>query len=458
MAQLVTWAITIVVIRLLSPEDYGLMALAYVFIEFLTMLNELGLGAAVVQRKKIDNKSLRSLFGLVLIVGILFYLILVVTAPLISSFYNEPRLIYLIRVLALQFLIIGFSVLPKSLLQREMKFKQRAIVDLTSAISGSIMTLVLALTGFGVWALVFGTLVIRVVAMVGFNIAHPFICIPHIDIKGAWPYLSFGGLVTVAMLVRHLFSQSDILIIGKMLDKDLLGYYAVGLMLATLPMEKVSGIIAQVAFPAFSAVQSEKEIISRYFLKAVRVMSFVAFPVLWGISSVAPEIVQVFLGEKWIQAILPLKIISLIIPLRMVSILMSNAVLGIGRADILLLTYIIPLIVMPSAFYIGSFWSVFGVSLAWTIGFPLAFFLNLCLVAKVLNISFYNILKAMQIPFFSAFIMYFGVFFIKEIPIMNTQIVFRMSILIAFGVLVYFIMTFFLNRRGLKEIIELVKA
>ncbi|MCJ8502099.1 lipopolysaccharide biosynthesis protein [Desulfatitalea alkaliphila] len=456
LAQLITWCITIVIIRLLSPEDYGLMALAGVFVAFLALLNELGLGAAIVQRKHIDNSTLSSLFGLVLLVGTLFYLIMFFSAPLIAEFYNDHRLVSLVKVLALEFMINSFAVIPRAQLLRDMKFRQIAIVDFSSAISGSVLTLILALMGYGVWALVWGTLTIRIISTLGFNISQPIMYLPRISMRGMKSFVIFGGYVTVGRILWYLYSNADTLIIGKMLGKDLLGFYSVGLMLATMPMEKVSGIINQVAFPAFSSVQTDIELVGRHFLKAVRVMSFITFPVLWGISSISPEIIQVFLSEKWLQAVVPMQIIALIIPLRMISNLMSTAVFGVGRADVSFMLVVIPSALLPIAFFVGSHWGLLGVSLSWLLVFPFVFTLQILLTIRVLKVAFLSIFKAISMPLISGAVMYGSVFFIRSLSTLDINIL-QMLLLIFSGALSYMIITLVINRFGLREVANLVK-
>lgn len=457
LAQLITWAITIIVIRLLSPEDYGLMSLSMVFVSFLAMLNELGLGAAVIQSKNINHSTLRSLFGLVLIASLIFYFMLAISSPLIAEFYEDPRLISLILILSLQFLFIGLSVLPQSLLLREMKFRQIAIVDFLSAIAGSITTLALALAGFGVWALAWGSLMNRVASMIGLNIAQPFFYLPSIKIKGMWKFFSFGGYVTFSRIIWYVYSRTDVLIIGKVLGKELLGFYSVGLMLASLPMDKVSGIISRVAFPAFSSVQTEPWLAGQHFLKAVRVISFFSIPVLWGISSIAPEIIEIFLGEKWVEAALPMQLIALVIPLRMISSLMTTAATGVGRPDINLYITLYPLVLMPPAFFVGSYWGLFGVSLAWILIFPIVFCLETALFIKSIDLGFNDVLKAIQLPFLSGLFMYCGVYFLKIAPILQAEIMMKTSLLVCCGAVIYILMSLFVNRNGVNEVRALVK-
>ena len=458
LGQLATWGVTIIVIRLLSPEDYGLMELAGVFVVLLAMLNEMGMGAAVVQRKEIDDKILRAIFGWILVSSLCFYFLLTIAAPFIARFYSESRLELIIRVLSVQLLLTIFSVLPSSLLQRNMEFRKIAGIEFVSSIAGSFTTLALALSGYGVWALVWGILTIRLVNVVGVNVALPFLRLPIISINGMRGLLSFGGYVTLSRILWSLYSRADTLIIGKILGKELLGLYSVGMYLASLPMEKVSGLINQVAFPAFASVQSDKKLATLHFLKAVRIMCFFAFPVLWGISSIAPEIVAIFLGEKWIAAVLPVRIIALIIPIRMVSNLMDPAVLGVGRADISVRFVICAFIIMPSAFLLGSMWGLLGVSMSWIVAFPVVFILNLLQVKKVLELRLLDVFKAMQIPFIAGVVMYGGLQVIRETAIMDFNSIQKMIALVAVGSFIYILLTLVFNQKILFEIKDLSKT
>ena len=451
LGQLITWGITIIIIRRLSSTDYGLMSLTSVFVEFLAMINELGLGAAVIQNKNMTPRALRSLFGMLLILSVLFYLLLAGAAPFIADFYEDSRLTALIQVLAIQFLFMGFTVLPQSLLLRSMAFRKIATIDFTAAILGSASTLLLVLNGHGVWALVWGTLVIRLVSMIGLNLAHRPLGLPSLEFKEIRAFFSFGGYVTLSRILWYLYTRADILIIGKLLGKEILGFYAVGTYLATLAMEKVSGIINQVAFPAFSSVQSDPDVAGRHFLKALRVMSFISFPVLWGISAVAPEFVDLFLGSKWAAAVIPLKIIALVVPVRMLSNLMHPTLLGLGHPGMSFLNSLVAFVVMPIAFVIGSFWGLLGVSLAWVMAFPFVFFLNIFRAFKVLNITFQDVLKAMWIPLFSAIIMY-ACLLLFRFSLPQISLVLKLFLLVVSGVLVYSGLMFLLNREGLQEV------
>ena len=456
LSQLITWSITIIVMRLLSPGDYGLMAMAWVFIGFLTLLNELGLGAALIQKQEINENTLRQTFGMLLLLNFSLFLILLLIAPLVGYFFNEQRVVAIVRLLSVQFLMMPFSIIPQSLLTREMDFKKMSIVEFIAALSGSGITLWLALKGWGVWSLVWGSMTILLVRTIGLNLVCPYLSIPIFSIKGMAPIITFGGYVTVTNILWFFYTQADIFIIGRLLGKEMLGFYSVAMTLSCLPMDKTSGIINQVAFPAFSSIQNDPEKIGLYFLKAVRMMSFIAFPLLWGMSSIAPEVVATLLGNKWQLAALPFQLLCLVISIRMISNLMSPALLGVGRPEISFYNVLLASLVMPICILVASHWGIVGVSVAWILIFPLIFLCYLFRAAPVLQIRWVEVLAAMTRPALAAGIMYIIIMAIKTLFRTDVNSISNLVLLITVGILVYGGVIISMNRQGYREVIGLM--
>jgi len=455
--QIVTWAITIVVMRLLSPGDYGLLAMASVFVAFLAMMAAAGLGPAIVQSAAIDDAALRQLFGLIMALNAILCLLLFAAAPLIANFFHEPRLTAIIQVLSFQFVISGFAVIPEALLGRALRFKARALVDLLSNVTGGVVTLILAWRGHGVWSLVVGAMVIVCGKSIGLNLAYPYLRRPSFSLKGARPMLAYGGNVTASRMLWFFYSQADMFIAGKLLGKEALGYYSVAMHLASLPVQKISGVLNQVAFPAFAQIQRDPELVSRHMLKAVRILCFFAFPVLWGISSVAPEVVHLLLGPKWDAAILPLQVLPAIMPFRMISNLLPSAVDAVGRPDISVKNLITASVVMPAAFLIGGQWGIKGLCAAWVIGFPLVFLANLRRALPVIHIRMGSFLQPMVQPALSGLAMYAAVFATGRVIPWAIDGFSRLAILVGVGALAYAAMALSTNRSGVQEVLRAVR-
>jgi len=455
--QVVTWGITIVVMRILNPSDYGLLAMASVFVAFLSMMAAAGLGPAIVQAVQIDDGKLRQLQGLILILNVALFMLLFLTAPLIAVFFEESRLKDIVRVLSFQFVISGFSVIPESLLGRALMFKIRAQVDLISNIAGGGMTLVLALSGSGVWALVAGAMVSATGKAIGLNLATPYFRWPNFSLNGIWPLIAFGGHVTTARVLWFFYSQADMIIAGKLLGKEVLGFYSVAMHLASLPVQKISGVINQIAFPAFSQIQRDSQVVSGQFLKAAHTLSFFAFPVLWGVSSVAPELVLLLLGTQWTPAVLPLQVLPAIMPLRMISNFLPSAVDAVGRPDITVKNLISASLLMPGAFLVGAQWGIEGLCIAWLIGFPIVFYGNLLRTLPAIRVNIGDLLRAMARPALNSMVMYAAVVWTGKVMLLNTTHTQRLSLMILVGVIVYGVLTMATNRNGCRMVTGLLR-
>jgi O-antigen/teichoic acid export membrane protein len=457
-SQMITWAITLIVIRILTPEDYGLLAMATVFVVFLAAFSEFGLGAAVIQKADVDEQLLQRVFGATLIIHFLMAAVLALAAPLIATFYAEPRVIPVIRVLSLQFILAAFAVIPNAQLQRRMEFRNRSLLDLSGAVIGSVITLTMALAGEGVWALVAGTLVVQIWKTIGLNWLAPFLHWPAFSVQGLRSVLRFGGQVTASQVLWVFFSQVDVVICGKWLGKETLGFYSVAMHIASLPTQRVLGIINQVAFPTFSRMQNDVRKVGENVLLGIRILSFFAFPLMWGISSIAQEIVEVILGPKWASSAIPLQVLGLIMPLRMMNNFVPAAIQGMGRSDILLRNAIWASVILPLTFLIGVNWGLLGISLTWLVASPLLFLQSMLRILPVLGLRMSQLIKAMVPAAGAGFIMYVAVTTIRYIFMAGQEGALRLCVLIVVGGLTYCAMSFALNRKGTQEVLEMLQS
>lgn len=455
--QIVTWAITIVVMRLLSPGDYGLLAMASIFVAFLAMMAAAGLGPAIVQSAAIDDAKLRQVFGLIMAINAILCLLLFSAASLIADFFNQPRLIGIIQVLSFQFVISGFAVIPEALLGRALRFKERALVDLLSNVTGGVVTLALAWHGYGVWSLVVGAMVIVCAKSVGLNVTCPYLSWPSFSLKGARPMLAYGGNVTASRILWFFYSQADMFIAGKLLGKEALGYYSVAMHLASLPVQKISGVLNSVAFPAFAKIQQSPQLVASHFLKAIHILSFFAFPVLWGISSVAQELVHLLLGTKWTSAILPLQVLPAIMPLRMISNFLPSVTDAVGKPKISVRNLLFASVIMPTAFLIGSQWGVTGLCIAWLLGFPLVFLSNVLRVLPSINLTLLELLRAFMRPCLAGLLMYGAVTAGSQMLQPHLAASARLPILVVLGVLTYGLTVMVIDRDGCKAVLGLLR-
>jgi O-antigen/teichoic acid export membrane protein len=242
-----------------------------------------------------------------------------------------------------------------------------------------------------------------------------------------------------------------------MMGKEILGIYEIALFMACLPMDKITGIINQVAFSAFSSIQNDIQLAGTHYLKAVRILSVFSFPVFWGISCLSSEIIAVFLGPKWVEAALPLQIIAVVIPLRMVRNMMSPALFGLGYSKIVCANEAIGVVLMASAFYVASRYGLTGVSFVWLFAYPLVFILSLPPTAKALKLRILDVVKGMFRPALAGLVMIIMVELTRRTLPADYSMVVRMVVCIVVGAFVYLAVAVITNRRGLEEVMGLLR-
>jgi len=443
--QLISWISTIVVIRLLSPSDYGLMAMATSFLSFLAFMSELGIGASIIQAKEITEEEIRHIFGLVIVSSVFFMIVGHFGAPLIALFYNEPRIVPIMRVMNLTFFLMALYIVPQSIFIRQMNFKVKSQIDIAANVCGAILTVGFALNGTGVWTLVVGPIFGHLFRAVGFNVVSGSRLKPLFSYQRTKPFMSFGLTITGDRLAHYLYAQADTIIVGKFLGNSLLGIYSVALNLASLPMEKVLPIITQVSFASYSRIQTETERIGKNIFRTIQALSLVGFPLFFGMASVAPIGIRFILGEKWEAIVVPFQLLCLMMPLKALGPVLPPAVFAIGKPKVNLVNMIITAFIMGVAFLIGVKGGILGVCTAWIVAYPVVFLITSWRSLKVLGLSLKDFLLEIKFPFLASLLMLICLELLKFAPILSQDLS-ALVILPLFGAVLYLSLLLFFKR------------
>jgi O-antigen/teichoic acid export membrane protein len=457
-AQLLNWTVTLVVIRLLSPEDYGLMSMTTALVGLLGIFSDLGLGLSVVQSKELDEPLLRKIYGMVLVSHVALFALLFAAAPLLAAGFGEPQLVPLVQVISTQFALTAVAWVPSAIMTRQLRFRALSVIEFISFSASALATLALALHGAGVWALVVGSFAKMTSRIVLVNCLCRVRFKPSFDFRGLGAALSFGGLSTLSGVLWHMFSQVDALILGKIAGKEALGVYSVAMQLAALPLAKVLSVVQPIAFPAFARLQHDPSRVASAVLRSVRAAMMVAVPVFFGLSAVAPEAVAVILGQKWAAAAVPLQLLPLIMPIRLVTGLVTPAVTGIGRADIVVRNNATALAVMAAGFLVGSHWGALGVALAWVILYPLTMVVNFKRSLSALALTRTDVLRALARPVVAAVVMYVIVATARASLPAQLPDAIRLMLLVLAGIVAYSTWTACFNRTQLREVVRLARG
>lgn len=392
--QVLSWVSSLVVIRLLDPTDYGLMASAGVLLGLVAAISELGVGAAVVQARELDRSRLRDLQTLVLVLSLVGALVTVACGPALARFFSEPRLAELAPALALTLPLAALYMLPQSLALRDLSFDQKAIADVTAALITAASTLTLALHGAGVWSLVGGVIGGHVARIASYAVLQRTWIRPSASIRGAIQFVRFGMLASIDRLVWFLLTSIDLLILGRICGEEILGEYVVALTLASLPLEKLAPLITQVSFSAFAQIQGDPHQVRRSVVTSLRFGSFVFIPLAWGAALVAPAALPIVLGETWRVIVLPFQMLCVVLPLRALSVLVTPALFGTGRVDLNISNLALALAVMTGAFLLGAQHGLEGASWAWLLAYPVVFVVTNARALRALGVSLVEVVGA----------------------------------------------------------------
>lgn len=406
--QVFSWVSTFFVIRLLTPEDYGVMAVAAVFFMFVTMFTTNGLSSALVNEQKRCNRVSNQIFSFSIVVNIVLTSMIVLGAPYIAEWYDNKDLIPVLWTMAAISPVSSFVVVPAAHLQMEMRFKAKALIESVSMLLGAATALGLAYyLDTGYWALVYSTVVITIARAIGFNLVSKSRYRPTLDLAGAKPLYTFALHLQMGSFIWFLYTRADTVILGKFLGLEKTGVYNVANEVASIPMNKVMMIMNDVAFAAFNKIKSDIEAAKAYLHKALRLMAVVAFPAFYGISSISNEIVYVLLGEKWMQAGPIIALFALLIPFRMINILLNNFITGMGETKFGFHNAIITAVFLISALLLGGPYGLEIAAMSWSTGYAIALFIMYWRFLRKFNLT-WRYFSVIKVPFILSTLMLVG--------------------------------------------------
>jgi O-antigen/teichoic acid export membrane protein len=411
LSQILSWCSTLIVIRLLSPHDYGLFAMTQVMLVLLSTLNGWGLASALIREKEVSEERLRQTLGMLILLNCALALVQFLAAPLVALWFAQPLVADLLRVQSLLYLGVPFCALPHAILSRQMEFRRPAQVRLAAALAGAGTALLGALSGWGVWTLVSAPMMMLLTEAVGMTWAARAPVRPSFRFAGAGRIAGFGGVMTATQLFWFVQSQADVMIAGRVLDPHQLGVYTTGLFLAQLLAAKFVPPINEVAYAAYArqhgAGQADRG--AAALLATIRLVMLVWLPAYAGLAVVAPVLVPVLLGEKWLEIIPLLPVLCAAMAMLTLQILFAPATNARGHPGIALRVTMLGAGVMPVAFLIGSHWGIIGFAWGWVGGMAVLTAATILLSRGVLGLALSGLLRAILPPFAAALVMAAGV-------------------------------------------------
>ena len=456
--QIITWAMTLVVIRILSPDDYGLMAVAQIFVNFMLGFGSLGFGDALVQQRETPTIVVARLFGVLLLAGATLGTLMALAAWPIGAWYDDPRLVPLIQVSSLGFLFTALTALPRAFLTKHLRIRPMFVMELASGLVGAVTVIVLALAGYGVWSLMLGWLATNLAKLLGFvALASEYYVWPRLGFAGIGPLFSFGIYRTFEYLVWMVFASADILIISRWLGPVQVGVYVVASNFAAMPLNKVAPIVNATAFPAFALVQERPSEARFYALKAVRMMAAIAVPLFFGLSVTAPEVVDLVFGPNWVAARPVLGVLALAVTFRAILLVVPNFLQGIGDSRASFWCTCVGAVIFPPAFVIGCHWGIVGVAWAWLLGYPIMYAASAMIASRRGGLDTRRLLLAPVQPIAAGVIMMGAVAGTRLLLPQTLPELVTFGILVAVGAATYGGVLFVLFRGLAMEVLQIFR-
>lgn len=354
----------IILARLLSPDDYGVIAMPLVFLAIAQCIIDSGFSTALIRKPELTEDDLSTAFYFNIGVGILCYAVLFFTSPLIADFYHTPILSSLLKVTALAVLFNPLCAVQQAILTRKIDFKTQAIVSLSGAVVSGIVGLYMAYNGFGVWSLVFqqvGGYVMRTILLWILGKWKP---------KRKWSWESFhylwgfGSKMLGSGLLDTIYNNIYPIVIGKYFSAQDLGNYTRAQQFSSLPSSNVTGVLQRVTFPVLSSIQNEDERLAKNYRKILKLSAFLVFPMMLMLSAIANPLVRILLTDKWIGCVILLQIICFQMMWYPIHAINLNLLTVKGRSDLFfrleVLKKIIGVCIMCITIPNGIIWMVSG--------------------------------------------------------------------------------------------------
>lgn len=388
--------------RLLEPKDFGLVAMVTVVTGVFQLFQDAGLSLATVQRPTITNDQVSTLFWVNVLVGAILALLSLVLAPVLVSFYHEPRLFWVTVLSAAGFIINAAGVQHGALLQRQMRFTALAVIEILSFSAGGVVGVVMALAGLGYWALLGYSIAPTLVSTICLWLATRWVPGRARRGVGAWSMIGFGGQVTLNSVVGYFSSNLDKMLLGRKWGSEALGIYGRAFQLINIPRENLNSAVGLVALAALSRLQDDRDRFRSYFLKGYSLVLALVLPVTIASALYADEIVLVVLGPAWKDAAVLLRLLAptvlvfgLINPLRW--LLFALGMVGRGLRIALVLAAI-----SAASFFIGLPYGARGLAFAYSAAMLLWAVPHMIWSVRGTMISLGDLFLVSSKPFFAA--------------------------------------------------------
>ncbi|WP_147614771.1 lipopolysaccharide biosynthesis protein [Treponema pectinovorum] len=453
--QVIQFVLGIMIARVLTPADYGIMGLLGIFMAISGLILDSGIGSALIQKKDRTDTDFSTAFILNVFTGLVLYLILFLIAPLIADFFKIPILKSVTRVYAITLIINSFFIIQKARLSISFSFKEQAIISIIALTAGGLLGIFLAKKNYGVWALVFYSIAESLVSFLLYTFVAKWQIKLSFSKKSLKNLFSFGMNILGANFLTTLYNNLYALVIGKKMDAFNVGIYNRGKNFAEIPSTITSQILMRVTFPIFSELQDDDENFKNAFFKILYTEIYILTPVLAGMIILATPIIMFLLGKKWEECISITQILcmgSLWIPLIDTNI---NALYAKGKSKSILIFNTIQKPISVLLLFLSIPFGLKWMCICNALTSFVSFVSVAIMVQRQLHFSFLTQIKHISITVIEAFVMVFFIFI--SIKFMNSNIL-KLCLGFIIGVSVYIIEGFITKNEIFYSLMQIVKS
>ena len=402
--QFFTWAVFLVVARILSPVDIGIIAAATAVVGIVSLVAEFGVGAAIVAAPSLSDTQIRQLFGIALLFGLVGSAVIAAIAIPVAALLKVSEVAGILPVIGISVGLATINAVPTSLMRRDLRFKTLSGFEIGKSVVASGTMLTIALLGGRYWSQVVSELLATMV-MTGLLLYFTGIR-PARPKRGEMaPFMKMSRDVLVSRLAWYSYTNADFAIVSRNLGQAALGDYSMAWTLVTLPNEKIASLIFSVTPAIFARVREDAVEFRRYVLILLEFLSLTLIPVSVGLAIVAPDLVPVLLGAKWSGAVPLIQALAVFAAIRSVSPISAQILVSMGNAAAARRQSLIGLAILPCAFYFASRYGAVAVALVWTTVHPLLVSLQLREAARAIDLPMSQLLRSIFPGFVATILM-----------------------------------------------------
>lgn len=448
------FVIGVILARILSPSDYGLLAMIAVFNAIAIAFVNSGFGNALIRKPDLTENDNSTAFYFNIVAGVVMAGVIWLISPWVAKFYDKPILCQLLRVEGLLLIISSFTIVQNAQLSRALNFKAKMIINVTSQVVAGVIAIVAAYRGFGVWALVIQHIASGIISLVMLWIFSPW------RPRGKWDKRSFsylwgyGSKLLASGLLDRIYSNIYPIIIGKLFSAADLGQYTRATHYAYLPSQSLTGVLQQVTFPVLSQIQEDTERLANSYRRMLRFSVFVVFPIMIGMVSLAHPLVVTLVTDKWEPCVPYLQVICLASMWYPVQAINLNLLQVKGRSDLFLRLEIIKKAIITVVVFVSVPFGVIGICYGAVFTSLACLAINTYYTGKLINVGFIRQMMDMMPTLLISLVMG-AVVYLATIPFGNE--VLKLAIGIPLGMILYLGIAKVFRLPELQEAIDIIR-